>query len=301
MINRLLFILFFFFSLVAKAQTTTDSLKVPAPDTAAIRRDSIALVKLQEKVRQQLAQVSKWALYPFTKNPLYRFDNPVAAVAQKRVFQGKEGLFYVAIGLIIFFALLKNNFSKYLQDLFRLFFRSTLKQRQIKDQLMEAPLPSLLFNLIFFISGALFLNLIFQHFQLGGGFNFWLLLLYSVVGLAAIYFVKFVSLKLCGWLFRLSETTGAYSFIVFTSNKIVGIALLPFIVLLSFTNGMLYQVSLTLSIIIVALLFAYRFFLSYVAVHKQVRIDFFHFILYLLAFEIAPLLLINKALLDFLR
>jgi hypothetical protein len=166
---------------------------------------------------------------------------------------------------------------------------------------MEAPLPSLLFNLIFINSGALFLNLLFQHFKLGGAYNFWLLFLYTIVGLTAMYFIKFLSLKICGWLFRLSEATDAYTFIVFTTNKILGIALLPFIVLLSFTNGLLYQVSFTISLIVVAVLFTYRFFLSYGAIHKQVRINFFHFLLYLLAFEFAPLLLINKALLDFLR
>ena len=186
-------------------------------------------------------------------------------------------------------------------DLFRLFFRSTMKQRQIKEQMMEAPLPSLLFNLFFILSGSLFLNLLFQNYHLGTDYPFWLLFLYTLGGLSAMYFVKFVSLKLCGWLFRLADATNSYTFIVFTTNKIVGIALLPFIILLSFSSGMLYRISLTLSIIVVAILFTYRFFLSYNAVHKQVRIDFFHFLLYLLAFEIAPLLLINKLLLDFLR
>ena len=304
MINRWFLLLFCFFSIAVQAQTVADTLPaqaVPKIDTAAIRRDSIAQVRVQEGIRRQQEQLAKWNALPFTKNPFYRFDNPLYTLAEKRTQQGKEGLFYAVIGLIIFFALLKNNFAKYLQDLFRLFFRSTLKQRQIKEQLMEAPLPSLLFNIIFFISGALFLNLLFQHFKLGVEYNFWVLLAYTILGLSAMYFIKFISLKLCGWLFRLSEATDAYSFIVFTTNKILGIALLPFIVMLSFTQGMVYQVSFTLSIIVVAILFTYRFFLSYVAVHKQVRIDFFHFLLYLLAFELAPLLLINKALLDFLR
>jgi hypothetical protein len=44
----------------------------------------------------------------------------------------------------------------------------------------------------------------------------------------------------------------------------------------------------------------YRYFLSYVTIHRQIRINFLHFIIYLAAFEIAPLLLINKLLLTIL-
>ncbi|HVG42840.1 MAG TPA: DUF4271 domain-containing protein [Chitinophagaceae bacterium] len=302
-------ILICFISIAVQAQDssavlpTDTSLKdsVIKIDTAAKRRDSIAWVRVQEIAAKKDSQLAKWNSLPYISNPFYKFNSPIFVTEEKRKWNGKEGLFYAALGLIVFFAIVKNNFSKYLQDLFRLFFRSTLKQRQIKEQLMEAPLPSLLFNLIFIISGALFLNLLFQHFKLGNEYNFWLLLLYTTGGLAAVYFVKFVSLKLCGWLFRLSEATDAYTFIVFTTNKILGIALLPFIVLLAFADGLLYQIAFSLSIIVIAIMFLYRFFLSYGAIHKGVRIDFFHFLLYLLAFEIAPLLLINKALLDFLR
>jgi hypothetical protein len=47
-------------------------------------------------------------------------------------------------------------------------------------------------------------------------------------------------------------------------------------------------------------LFLYRFYLSYVSVYRLVKLQFLHFLLYLAAFEIAPLLLINKLLFQFL-
>ena len=54
--------------------------------------------------------------------------------------------------------------------------------------------------------------------------------------------------------------------------------------------------AVTLSVTLVLGLLAYRYFLSYVSIHRQIKINFFHFLLYLCAFEIAPLLLINKLL-----
>jgi len=58
--------------------------------------------------------------------------------------------------------------------------------------------------------------------------------------------------------------------------------------------------SVTLSLILIGCLIAYRFFLAYISINRTVRINFFHFLLYLAAFEIMPVLLINKLLFLFL-
>jgi hypothetical protein len=81
---------------------------------------------------------------------------------------------------------------------------------------------------------------------------------------------------------------------------VIGIFLLPFLVLIAFTSGGLYQVAMVLSWCVIGSLFIYRFFLSFSAVRNQIKVRPFHFLLYLLAFEIAPLLLIYKLLLHFL-
>lgn len=236
----------------------------------------------------------------YNRQPYFSFTNPVMRLVQKREEQGKEPLFYSTIALLIFFAVVRNNFSRYASDLFALFFRTTIKQRQLKEQLMQAPLPSLLLNLVFFISGALFINLLLAHYGLGRSFGFWLLFPYTILGLMAIYVVKFLTLKLCGWLFRMSDVTDSYSFVVFTTNKIIGITLLPFIILLAFTTGPFQQGLFTLSLVGVAALFLYRFYLSFATIEGKLNISFFHFLLYFVGFEIVPLLLINKLLFRFL-
>jgi hypothetical protein len=242
-----------------------------------------------------------WDSVLYSNHPFYQFTNPKKLLVQKRDWFGKEHFFYIILVLFIFFAIIKNSFPRYLQDLFNLFFRTTSRQRQVKEQLMQSPLPSLLLNILYFFSGALFINLLFQYFNIGSHFNFWILLLYSIAGLAAIYIVKFITLKLSGWLFNLTTVTDAYTFIVFNTNKIIGIALLPFIVLLSFSIGVLQQFSVTLSLILVGCLFLYRYYLSFITVQSGLKINIFHFLLYLVAFEIVPLLLINKLLFKFLN
>jgi len=233
-------------------------------------------------------------------SPFFRFTDPMRYSITVKNWEGKEAMFYSIMALLIFFALIKNGFSRYVADLFKTFFRTTIKQKQTKEQLQQSPLPSLLLNLFFVVSVGMFLALLFQYFKLGLEYNFWMLYLYCVLGLIVIYLIKFISLKFFGWIFQVSESTDAYIFIVFATNKIIGIALLPFLVLLAFTYGFINEAAMSLSIMVVLGLLVYRFFLSYFSIRRQINIGFFHFILYLFAFELIPLLLINKLLFSFL-
>ncbi|MFN2437798.1 MAG: DUF4271 domain-containing protein [Chitinophagaceae bacterium] len=244
---------------------------------SAFLRDTFLVKNTDTAKTEQGLLPQRFDSIVYTNHPFFHFANPIRQVVTKRQWIGKEAFFYAAIVLLIFFALIRNIFNKYLQDLFRLFFRTTLRQRQIKEQMLEVPLPSLLLNILFILTGALYLNLVLKHYHLGDQYNFWLLLVYSIIGLTIIYVVKFITLKLFGWLLKLTEATDGYIFIIFSTNKIIGIALLPFIILLSFTAGLINEIALTLSLIIVGLLFVYRFYLSYVSIRKLVRLEFFIF------------------------
>jgi len=234
------------------------------------------------------------------RHPFFNFNTkPIPFRSDVKQFRGKEMLFYVVIALLMLFAFLKLGFAKYFNDLFRVFFRTTLKQRQIKEQLIQTPLPSLIFNAFFVASGGLYANLVLHHYGFTPVDNFWLQYLYCCLGLTIIYFVKYVGLKICGWLFNMQQAADSYIFIVFIINKIIGISVLPFLALLSFTDGTMYVVSLVVSWCLIGGLFLYRFILGYATIRNEVRFNLFHFFLYLCAVEIAPLLLIYRLLLFF--
>lgn len=214
----------------------------------------------------------------------------------KRNLLGKEWLFYYLIFLLILFGLLRRAFAKYFYDLFRVFFKTTLKQRQTQEQLLQSPLPSVFMNSFFVLSTGLYVNFLLYHFGLTIEENFWVQYLYCAGALASIYIVKFIGLKITGWLFNVGGATDSYIFIVFIINKMVGIFLLPFLILLAFTQEPLYSVAMIISWFGLGILLIYRFILSYGAVRKEVKLNSFHFILYVLGFEVIPLLLIYKLL-----
>ena len=174
--RKLLLIFCFLISATCYTQSVTDSL---ARIDSIVIRDSMSIIAAKDTIskdsiaRDSIRQLEISEFYKridtsvYNNNTFYHFKNPIRLIVLERQWQGKEGVFYSIIALLLFFALAKNNFSRYLDDLFRVFFRTTLKQRQTRDQLMAAPLPSLLFNILYALSAALFITLLFKHFHLG--------------------------------------------------------------------------------------------------------------------------------------
>ncbi|MGB3004915.1 MAG: DUF4271 domain-containing protein [Chitinophagaceae bacterium] len=296
----------------ATANQVVDSLKridsFPRNNSLAFTAaDSISSLKrvLVDSTRpiQQIApyQVLPLEWSPLSKHPQFNFKKQVTEtfVSSLKQVNGKEILFYLIVFLLIIFAIVRSTFPKYFNDLFRLFFRRTLKQKQVREQLMQTAFPSLLMNGFFVIVAGLYLSFILQHFKMVAPSNFWFTFLYSCLGLSAAYFIKFAGLKIFGWLFNMEEVADSYIFIVFVVNKMIGILLIPFLLIIAFSTGEFYSVGLTFSWILIALILIYRIIMTLSIVRNEVKINLFHFLIYVCAFEIAPLLLVYKALLIF--
>jgi hypothetical protein len=310
-----LFIFLLSVSAPGSAQSGIDSSIIAGSDSLVIidstiyKKDSVILLPVNDSVSKRPAGAGPaWQTVvnvPFQqqilqRHPYFNFNAKALSLhPDRKEFHGKELLFYVITTLVIIFALLRLAFFKYFKDLFRVFFRTTMKQRQIREQLMQTPLPSLVFNGFFIASAGLYIDFLLHYFNFTPIDNFWLLYLYCCIGLSIIYLVKFMGLIICGWLFNMQKAADSYIFIVFIINKVIGISLLPFLVLLGFTEGVMYSVALVLSWCCVGGLLLYRFILGFTAIRNEVRFNLFHFFLYLCAFEIAPLLLIYKLLLFF--
>jgi len=270
-----------------------DSTRVNKP--AILHIDSL-LSKDSARIKDSL-QLVRQSADSLRKKLTEQLPAQILKEGDKKTFTGKEYLFYYLVFLLILFGLLRRAFAKYFYDLFRVFFKTTLKQRQTQEQLLQSSLASVFMNSFFVLSAGLYVNFLLQYFQLVISDNFWLQYVYCAGALATIYLVKYIGLKITGWLFNVSNATESYIFIVFIINKMLGIFLLPFLLLLAFANDPLYGSAMVISWLGIGLLLIYRFILSYGALRKEVKLNSFHFILYILGFEVIPLLLIYKLLL----
>ena len=235
-------------------------------------------------------------------HPYFNFSGtPLQVKMEPRKQEGNETLFYVLLGLLLYFSLIKLLFGKYLDNLLTLFFRVTMRQQQLREQLVGAPLPSLLLNFLFVINAGLYLSFLSEYYNFLPQLSIWTKAGYGLLLVSSIYFVKWIILKLAGWIFNATAATDTYIFVVFLVNKMIGIFLLPLLLVMAFAHPVVMSVLVVISYLMLGAFFSYRFIIAFRPVRSEIKVNRFHFFIYLCAFEIAPLLLIYKVLLDFVE
>jgi hypothetical protein len=284
---------------------TTDSSQRPKPVVVPARVDTAA-IPAASVLKGPPLPAAQPTLEGFQKalraHPYFNFYGKGVVITEHlKKSSHDEGLFYFLCALLFYFGFIRIVFIKYLDNLNTLFFRVTMRQQQIRDQVLQSPLPSLFLNILFVLSTGLFLSIVADYHDIVPGMNRWLLFFYCCVLVATIYLGKFIVLKMVGWMFNIRSAADTYIFIVFLVNKMMGIYLLPALLLMAFAHPPLLTVLITLTYVFIVILFIYRFIIAYRPVRNEIKLTRFHFFLYLCAFEIAPLLLIYKVLLIFVE
>jgi hypothetical protein len=207
-----------------------------------------------------------------------------------------DWIFYIFCGLLLFLGFLKIAFPKYFHDFFRVFFNSSLRQKQIREQLIQEPLPSLMLNIFFGLSAGLFLYFVLASQGWDFGTGKWISVGICVLLVLFLYAGKFILLRFMGWVFGIREEAETYSFIVFLVNKMIGLVLLPAGILLALFEESEKQSVMLITAIILGALLVYRMIKSYLAIHTGLKINQLHFLIYVFAFEVVPVLLLYKVL-----
>ncbi|HUZ58404.1 MAG TPA: DUF4271 domain-containing protein [Hanamia sp.] len=227
-------------------------------------------------------------------------STPVFLIEKEHHPTGKEFLFYslCIIGLIL--GLFKTFYGGYFNNLFRVYFNTSLRQTQLADQLLQAKLPSFILNIFFALSVGMYIWLLFGLYHPPRLISSKLLLPFCILSVALLYFVKFCLLKFMGWVADISHATDHYIFAIFLVNKITGILLIPIIILLAFLKREWQPIIAYISFMALALFFISRYVKSYGAIERKMPLNYFHFIIYILGGEIIPLLIIYKVAIDYL-
>jgi hypothetical protein len=264
-------------------------------------RDSLYADSVQKAAKSHVIAVvidtstyQKYQTHPYL--PLHK--EAIYMVIDYRKSVSKDDLFYLMAGIVFVLAFIRAMFSKYFKNMFLLFFQTSLRQKQTRDQLLQAGLASLLSNLLFVLSAALYITLLIRY-KNWTDLPFWWLALGSAAILLFVYLMKYLFLLFTGWVFNTKEAAGSYIFVVFLVNKVLGVLLVPFLLILSFGSAELVQVAVTASIGVILLLFGYRYWVSFVAIRNKLKVNALHFLLYLCAVELLPLVLIYKILINY--
>ena len=274
-----------------------------AAEQAALEKriDSIAASKKAAIIEGlKSSALNEGASRPNYQNyfPSYFYDNvhqnDSNALVKIHPYENRDLLFYAFMGISFLLGLTKVLFPSYFNQVFWFFLHPSDRKHNVSEQLQgQYILPSLLLNLLFVLTGGLFLTLIMQL----SGEQFWKSWAVFTSLLAGIYLLKYLVILFSGWLFGTPIASTIYNQVVFSINKIIGLVLLPTTLLMSYGSARTSSHVLSTVTVIVGVLLLYRYIASFLLIKGKLKVSAFHFILYLCAVEIIPLLLVYKVLL----
>jgi hypothetical protein len=307
-LKRLYLFIFFilpFLSFAQLPQQDSSGALVQANDSSSAVNDSTVVkdsIWLQKDSAIDLTAKKQAAFQAIMENALEqsRFlharGKPVASVSKEitPLFTGL--LFYIVLALLIFFAFLRFLYERYFNNMFRVFFNTSLRQSQLTDQLLQAKQVSLLFNMLFILTGGLYIYFLLVHFDWINNNKPLMTIGVCTISLALLYFFKYCSLRFTGWITGYNTAANTYLFIIFLINKILGVLLIPFLIVIAFGKDILRYPAALASMLLIGLMFLLRFLRSYSLLRKDIKVSRWHFFIYIMGVEVLPLLLIYKAL-----
>lgn len=204
--------------------------------------------------------------------------------------------FYLVLLLFLLLGIIRYTDTQYFYNLWQAFWNPILSSRQLKEQLQREQLPNFLMNSFFAIAEGAYLYYVVKFFTPynTGYISSSLLVILLIGGTAIIYLIKYLSIRFSGWAFRVEGITDQYLFNVFLINKILGILLLPFIVILAFADRTISMNFVFMSFLVFGGMILNRYIRSWQALGSFFQYSKFHFFMYLCTSELLPLSVLIK-------
>lgn len=207
--------------------------------------------------------------------------------------------FYVNIGLVLFLGVIRAIDPDYFFELAVAFQNPGIADRRSKVKGRHDSFINFLMNLFFVLTIGFYLFYVVggslgSHHLSRASPGFMLMLL--PLGVSVIYIVKYAAIRFSGWAFKVESVTDRYVFNVFLINKVIGLLLLPFVIVLAFAGEAAREPTIFVSMGLVGILFASRYVRSWEVFGSFFQYSKFHFFTYICASELLPLAVLLKLL-----
>ena len=217
----------------------------------------------------------------------------------KRRSADRDWVFYLFATCLVLMGLTRVLFPGYLESTVGSFFGNRPSVNKSLDGVGQHSLASVWMNLLFVLNGSVFLFFL-PAVSRGADAPVppWQSIAFWAFLLSAVYAAKYGLLLLSAWVMGKTRRAHEYMSIVFQVNRVAGILLLVFSLLLAFTDGGHRQALLAVAWVLLSVLVAVRLTRCYGYLNRTMRVGLLPFLLLFLAFEALPVLLLRKALAD---
>ncbi len=236
----------------------------------------------------------------FDSVPLFTADSTLQVVKGEKGIQiasyKSDWMVGVLLFALILMAIIRFSFSKFLFRVFDSIINYQTSSNLLLEKNMRNLRGAIFLNLLFYVNFTLFIiQYLVYIFSLNQDHNNIVFFLYSFAGLVSIYQIKFLFIRLVGYIFNGIKESKEYLHTISIYNKNLGVILLPITISVPFIALHATPVLLHGGLILTLIFYIFRLFRGVKILFHQ-HVSIFYLILYLCALEILPLLMIYKLL-----
>ncbi len=210
--------------------------------------------------------------------------------------QREDWKFYLAFSLLILLALIRFGYAKEFDELFSAFKNLGPSQQMFRELGTGVSFGTVLLNLFSLLVLSLFAFLLLGQFGYLQVDPPWILMLIAVAAVTIFLLARYLLLKAASLLLPFRKEITLYNFYEIQLNRLLGVALFPLVLLLIFAPAPLSTYALYTALAVSAGCILLRYLKGFNIGFNYFGSHLFHFLLYICALEIAPVLIIIRLL-----
>jgi hypothetical protein len=237
--------------------------------------------------------------FDIINTPVTRKNNPrpVQIPAPSELPEESKSLVF-RFGLVIFILSMLAFLLTILRNIaiksFQAFLNNNMLNQLYRDQEGRGISPFLLLYAMFLTNLGIFLFFSLDVFGIRLADNSMGMFLLCLAGSVGLFMGKHFLLSLVSFIFPVSKEISKYHFLIIVYGIVIGFMLVPVNLFLAFgSEGVLKQVVYGM-LVLIALVYAYRYFRAMAIASKFLVFHKFHFLLYICTIEITPAIIILK-------
>jgi hypothetical protein len=206
--------------------------------------------------------------------------------------------FWLSLCLLAMLAWIRFGYTKDFQEQMNAFRNWGMNLQMVREIGLGVPFGVVLLNIFSALVISFYSFLLIEHFGLIHIEPSWVLMIGTFVLVAAILFLRYLLLKAAELISTHGKEIKLYIYYELQINRIIGIFLFPFILLIAFSPSPLNIYFFYASIVLLAALIMVRFVKGFNLGISYFGNHLIHFLIYICALEIAPILIVVRLLSD---
>jgi len=226
---------------------------------------------------------------------IIRSDNrPKQLTAKEKETNYRRFLFVSILVMFIILTLIVTIFRILIEKIWKAFVRDNMLHQLHREQSSGLALAYIILYLFFFINAGLFAFLTARYFGIPlSATNLYSLLL-CVGGLAGFFVARHFVLWLIGFVFPVGKEVATYQFTIMIFNIVIGLLLVPIVLFIAYAPESTTKIVVYGALGLLGLIYLFLGLRGLFIANRFLVENKFHFLLYLCAVEIAPILVILK-------